>query len=98
MLRLSSSEGTRVMRSGVIARKVGMTRVFDENGHHVPVTVMKLDNVQWLQFATLKKTLHCVAAWGWLCQGKKCLKTDAWPLCKGQCVAKVKARRIPCCR
>jgi large subunit ribosomal protein L3 len=34
------------MRSGVIARKVGMTRVFDDNGHHVPVTVLKLDNVQ----------------------------------------------------
>jgi len=34
------------MRSGVIARKIGMTRVFDDNGHHVPVTVLKLDNVQ----------------------------------------------------
>jgi large subunit ribosomal protein L3 len=34
------------MRSGVIARKVGMTRVFDDNGLHVPVTVLKLDNVQ----------------------------------------------------
>ncbi len=34
------------MRSGVIARKVGMTRVFDDNGLHVPVTVLKLDDVQ----------------------------------------------------
>ena len=34
------------MRSGVIARKVGMTRVFDETGNHVPVTVLSLDNVQ----------------------------------------------------
>ena len=34
------------MRSGVIARKIGMTRVFDNTGKHVPVTVLKLDNVQ----------------------------------------------------
>ena len=34
------------MRSGIIARKMGMTRVFNERGHHVPVTVMKLDDVQ----------------------------------------------------
>ena len=34
------------MRSGVIARKVGMTRLFTEDGRHVPVTVLKLDNCQ----------------------------------------------------
>jgi large subunit ribosomal protein L3 len=34
------------MRSGVIAQKVGMTRVFTETGEHVPVTVLKLDNCQ----------------------------------------------------
>ena len=34
------------MRSGVIARKLGMTRVFNDVGRHVPVTVLKLDDVQ----------------------------------------------------
>ena len=34
------------MRSGIIARKIGMTRVFNDAGHHVPVTVVKLDDVQ----------------------------------------------------
>lgn len=34
------------MRTGVIAQKLGMTRVFDENGEHVPVTVLKLDDVR----------------------------------------------------
>ena len=34
------------MRSGIIARKLGMTRVFNNAGHHVPVTVLKLDDVQ----------------------------------------------------
>jgi large subunit ribosomal protein L3 len=33
------------MRSGVIAQKLGMTRVFTDGGEHVPVTVLKLDKV-----------------------------------------------------
>ncbi len=34
------------MRTGVIAQKLGMTRVFDDQGMHVPVTVLKLDSCQ----------------------------------------------------
>ena len=34
------------MRSGLIAQKLGMTRVFTDEGEHVPVTVLKVDNVQ----------------------------------------------------
>ncbi len=33
-------------RTGVIAEKLGMTRVFDEGGRHVPVTVLKIDGCQ----------------------------------------------------
>ncbi len=34
------------MRTGVIAKKMGMTRLFQDDGRHVPVTVLALDNVQ----------------------------------------------------
>ncbi|MEH3105905.1 MAG: 50S ribosomal protein L3 [Sphingomonas fennica] len=34
------------MRTGVIAKKMGMTRLFQEDGRHVPVTVLQLDGVQ----------------------------------------------------
>lgn len=34
------------MRTGVITQKLGMTRLFTEDGHHVPVTVLRLDNCQ----------------------------------------------------
>src|SRR6267378_1146701 len=43
------------MRSGVIAQKVGMTRVFTETGEHVPVTVLKLGNCQVLGHRTTEK-------------------------------------------
>lgn len=36
------------MRTGVIAKKVGMTRLFQDDGRHVPVTVLQLDGVQVL--------------------------------------------------
>jgi large subunit ribosomal protein L3 len=34
------------MRSGVIAKKLGMTRLFMEDGKQIPVTVLQLDNLQ----------------------------------------------------
>ena len=34
------------MRSGLIAKKLGMTRVFNESGDHLPVTVLRVDNCQ----------------------------------------------------
>jgi len=34
------------MRTGVIAKKVGMTRLFQADGRHVPVTVLQLEGVQ----------------------------------------------------
>jgi len=34
------------MRTGMIARKLGMTRVFTAEGQHVPVTVLQVDNCQ----------------------------------------------------
>jgi len=43
------------MRSGVIAQKVGMTRLFTEAGAHVPVTVLRLANCQVVGHRTKDK-------------------------------------------
>lgn len=43
------------MRSGVIAQKVGMTRVYNDAGEHVPVTVLKLENCQVVAQRTEEK-------------------------------------------
>jgi large subunit ribosomal protein L3 len=43
------------MRSGVLAQKIGMTRLFTETGEHVPVTVLRLGNCQVVGHRTKEK-------------------------------------------
>ena len=43
------------MRSGLIAQKLGMTRIFQEDGTHVPVTVLSLQNCQVVGQRTAEK-------------------------------------------
>jgi large subunit ribosomal protein L3 len=43
------------MRTGVITQKLGMTRLFTEDGRHVPVTVLKLDKCQVVATRTTEK-------------------------------------------
>jgi large subunit ribosomal protein L3 len=43
------------MRSGVIAQKIGMTRLFTEAGEHLPVTVLRLDQCQVVGHRTTDK-------------------------------------------
>ncbi len=43
------------MRSGVIAQKLGMTRIYNEAGEHVPVTVLRLENCQVVAQRTVEK-------------------------------------------
>ena len=43
------------MRSGVIARKIGMTRIFTDAGEHIPVTVLHLNNCQVIAQRTEEK-------------------------------------------
>ena len=44
-----------MLRSGVIAKKVGMTRVFMDDGHQIPVTVLQLENLQVVAQRTVEK-------------------------------------------
>ena len=52
------------MRSGVIAQKVGMTRVFTETGEHIPVTVLKLNECQVVAQRTEDKNGYCALQLG----------------------------------
>ena len=43
------------MRCGVITRKLGMSRVFNDNDEHVPVTILRLENVEVLSIKSIEK-------------------------------------------
>jgi len=43
------------MRTGLIAKKLGMSRIFDESGKHIPVTLLKIDNCQVVAVKTKEK-------------------------------------------
>ncbi|MCK5284501.1 MAG: 50S ribosomal protein L3 [Alphaproteobacteria bacterium] len=43
------------MRTGLIARKEGMTSIFDEDGCHIPVTVLKVDECQVISIRNEEK-------------------------------------------
>ena len=44
------------MRCGLIAKKIGMTRIFNDDGHSIPVSVLKMDNCQVISKKT--KEIH----------------------------------------
>ncbi|SEW47082.1 LSU ribosomal protein L3P [Cognatiyoonia koreensis] len=44
-----------MLRTGLIAKKVGMTRIFQEDGRQIPVTVLSLENLQVVAQRTADK-------------------------------------------
>src|ERR1700729_912451 len=48
-------EGQTPMRSGIIAKKLGMSRVFTDAGGHVPVTVLQVESCQVVAHRTQEK-------------------------------------------
>jgi len=65
------------MRTGVIAQKVGMTRVFTGEGEHVPVTVLRIDNCQVVDVRTDEKHGYSAIQLGW---GKAKVKNVTKPM------------------
>jgi large subunit ribosomal protein L3 len=52
------------MRSGIIARKEGMTRIFTEDGSNVPVTVLRVDSCHVVGMRTVEKDGYDAVALG----------------------------------
>ncbi|HEV2302502.1 MAG TPA: 50S ribosomal protein L3 [Stellaceae bacterium] len=52
------------MRTGLIAKKLGMTRLFTEEGNHLPVTVLKIDNCQVVAVRTPERDGYCAVQLG----------------------------------
>ncbi|MGH7120024.1 MAG: 50S ribosomal protein L3 [Acetobacteraceae bacterium] len=53
------------MRTGLLARKLGMTRIFRADGAHVPVTMLHLDQLQVVSRRTHEKDGYDAVQLGW---------------------------------
>ena len=53
------------MRTGLLAKKLGMTRIFRDDGTHVPVTVLHLDGLQVVAQRTAEKDGYDAVQLGW---------------------------------
>jgi large subunit ribosomal protein L3 len=78
------------MRTGIIARKMGMTRLFGEDGSHVPVTVLKMDNCQVVAVRTAEKDGYIAVQLG---VGKAKVKNVGKPMRGHFAKAKVEPKR-----
>ena len=63
-------------RTGLLAKKLGMTRIFRDDGTHVPVTVLHLDDVQVVTSKTQEKDGYTAVQLGW---GKAKVKNVSQP-------------------
>ena len=78
------------MRSGVIAQKVGMTRVYTDAGVNVPVTVLRMENVQVVSQRTNEKNGYTAVQLG---AGKAKVKNVSKPMRGHYAIAKVEPKR-----
>ena len=53
------------MRTGLLAKKLGMTRLFKEDGTHVPVTLLHVDNLQVVTTRTQERDGYTAVQLGW---------------------------------
>ena len=78
------------MRTGLIAQKLGMTRIFTEEGNHVPVTVLKVDNCQVVAVRTAEKDGYTAVQLG---VGKAKVKNVTKPMRGHYAKAKLEPKR-----
>jgi large subunit ribosomal protein L3 len=78
------------MRTGLIAQKVGMTRIFTDEGNHVAVTVLKVDNCQVIDVRTPERDGYSAVQLG---VGKAKVKNVSKPVRGHYAKAKVEPKR-----
>ena len=78
-------------RTGVIAKKVGMTRFFDENGQHVPVTVLSIDGLQVVGHRTKERDGYVALQLG---VGQKKAKNESQAMRGHFAKAQVEPKRV----
>ena len=78
------------MRCGLVTQKVGMTRVFNDAGEHVPVTVLKVETLQVVAVRSEEKDKYTAVQLGY---GKAKVKNVTQPMRGRFAKAKVEPKK-----
>ena len=78
------------MRCGLVTQKVGMTRVFNDAGEHVPVTVLKVETLQVVAVRSEEKDKYTAVQLGY---GKAKVKNVTQPMRGHFAKAKVEPKK-----
>ena len=79
------------MRTGVIAKKIGMSRIFNEDGRQVPVTVLLLDDLKVVARRTMEKDGYTAVQLG---SGLAKAKNVSKPMRSYFAASKVEVKRV----
>ena len=79
------------LRTGLLAKKLGMTRIFREDGTHIPVTVLQVDQLQVVAAKTEAKDGYNAVQLGW---GKAKVKNVTQPNRGHFAKAKVEPKKL----
>src|SRR3546814_11229027 len=80
------------MRTGVIAKKMGMTRLFKDDGRHVPVTVLALEGCQVVAQKTADRDGYVAVQLGaGTAKAKNISKPERGPFAKAEVEPKASA-------
>ena len=85
-----------MLRTGLIAQKIGMTRLFGEDGSHIPVTVLQVEKCEVVAVRTAEKDGYTAVQLGvGTAQGEERDPADARPFRQGEGRAEGGGRRVP---
>src|SRR3978361_1343890 len=88
---MPTSSPPQALRTGLLAKKLGMTRIFKDHGTHVPVTVLHLDQVQVVAARTQEKDGYTAVQIGWgKAKAKNATKTQRGHFAKAKVEPKQK--------
>jgi large subunit ribosomal protein L3 len=85
-----TTSSPQALRTGLLAKKLGMTRIFKDDGTHVPVTVLHLDQVQVVAARTQEKDGYTAVQLGY---GKAKVKNVSQPMRGHFAKAKVEPKK-----
>ena len=82
------------MKKAILATKVGMTQIFNEDGVLTPVTVLQAGPCSNTDQNSRKRRLQCSTGWFWRQERKSCKQTNERSVQQSWCILQEIRKRV----